>query len=172
VLTKVGYPIVVIAALIFGYRSTNDAVSRQQVRWLAVTLGAGLSLYVILWLVPEVVIERPLLPKGYRFAVFLPAPFAAAAAILRYRAFGIDIVNRALVSMFLVTCLVILFEIVAGILGMLIEKRAGFVISLLITAVVTLYVIEPLRDWIQNIVNRLLNSSCNEVQSSTSENES
>ncbi|MGH8903508.1 MAG: hypothetical protein ACRDYA_18015 [Egibacteraceae bacterium] len=163
VLTKVGYPIVVIAALIFGYRSTSDTVSRQQLRWLAVTLGAGLSLYVIFWLVPEVVIGHPLLSKGYRFAVFLPVPFATAAAILRYRAFGIDIVNRALVSMFLATCLVIVFEIVAGLLGMLIEKEVGFLISLLITAVVTPFVIEPLREWIQRIVNRLLDNSCSEV---------
>jgi hypothetical protein len=105
---------VIIAALIFGYRSTIDTTTRQQLRWLAATLGAGLNLYAFFWLVPEVVIERPLLPKGYRFAVFLPAPFVAAAAIMRYQAFGVDIVNRTLVSMFLVTCLVILFEIVVG----------------------------------------------------------
>jgi two-component system, NarL family, sensor kinase len=164
VLTKVGYPIVIIVALIYGYRSVGDARSRQQLRWLAVTLGAGCSLYVLVWLMPEVVIGHPFLPKGLRFAVFLLPPLTAAAAISRHQAFDIElIINRALIAMLLATCLIIAFEILAGLLGMLIERKAGFIFSLLITAVVTPFVIEPLRKWIQTILNRLLEGGGKEL---------
>jgi two-component system NarL family sensor kinase len=92
VLVELVYPVAVITALIHGYWSINDAIARQHLRWLGFTLGMGLSLYLGIWVVPTNAVGHPLLPWGSEFIVFLPAPVAMAAAILRYQAFDIKVV--------------------------------------------------------------------------------
>jgi two-component system NarL family sensor kinase len=147
----------VIAALIHGYWSMNDAVAREHLRWVGFTLGMGLSLYLGIWVVPTDTVGHPLLPSGSEYVVFLPAPVAMAAAILRYQAFDIKVViNQTLVYGFLTVCVVATFEITLGLLGMLFEKRIGFVISLVVTGLLTAVVFDPLRERVQGGANRLL----------------
>ena len=89
--------------------------------------------------------------------MFIPVPIAVTAAILRYKLFDIEIIiNWTVVAFFITACLVIISEVLAGLLGMMIEEKGGFAISLLITAIVTPFAIEPLRKHIQRRMNQRL----------------
>jgi two-component system NarL family sensor kinase len=157
VLTKVGYPILIIMTLIFGYWSIKDTTSRQQLRLVSITIATGWALYIAFWLVPEVALGYPLLSEDLRFAVFLPVPITVTVAIMRYKLFDVEIIINWTAVIFLLTaCLVITFEVLAGLLGMMIERKGGFAISLLIMAIMTPFVIEPLRKRIQHRMDQRL----------------
>jgi two-component system, NarL family, sensor kinase len=151
------YPIIVLIILVCSYWIMDDAVSRQQWRWFAISLGTGVSLYLGIWTVPMQVLRYPLLPWGFQFLVFLPVPVAVAIAILRYQAFDIKIViNRALVYGLFTICVVATFETTVGLIGMVFEKQAGFIIALIITVLLTAILFDPLRERLQDSMNRLL----------------
>jgi GAF domain-containing protein len=87
----------------------------------------------------------------------VPVAVAVAIAILRYQAFDIKIViNRALVYGLLTICVVATFETTVGLIGMVFEKQAGFIISLVITGLLTAILFDPLRERLQGSMNRLL----------------
>jgi hypothetical protein len=64
------YPIMMLITLVYSYWSMDDAASRQQLRWFAITLGTGVGLYLGIWTVPMQVLRHPLLPWEFQFLVF------------------------------------------------------------------------------------------------------
>jgi signal transduction histidine kinase len=83
-------------------------------------------------------------------------PAATSIAILRYRLYEIDvIINRTLVYAVLTIVVVGFYVGVVGVLGALLQQRAGLFVSLLATAVIAL-AFAPLRVRVQGAVNRLL----------------
>lgn len=153
------YPVVLLAALVHGYRSMKDDAARQRLRWLAVTLGAALSLYLVIWVALPAAVGRALLPPKSHFLIFLPALVAVAVAILRYQAFEIKVViHRALVYGFLTACVVGIYVTTVELLSTVFQQ-AGWSTSrsfgLIATGLVAV-LLGPLRQWLQRGVNRLL----------------
>lgn len=148
--------VLLLAALIAGYRSTRDPTSRQQVRWVALALVASGGAALALGALPELVLGRALLDWNAQALFALPVPFAIAAAILRHQLFGIEvIVNRALVYGVLTACVVATYVLVVGYLGALFETRDDLAISVVAASLVAL-LFQPLRERLQRSVNRLM----------------
>jgi signal transduction histidine kinase len=87
---------------------------------------------------------------------FLLIPLAIGIAILRYRLWDIDIIiNRTLVYGALTAIVAGLYVLVVGALGALVQSRGNLLISLIATGLVAA-LFQPLRDYLQRAVNRLL----------------
>lgn len=150
------YLVLLLVAVIAGYRSAPDPTSRQQVRWVALALVASGGIALALGTLPELVLGHAVLDWNAQALFGLMVPFAIAAAILRHRLFGIEvIVNRALVYGVLTACVVATYVLVVGYLGALFETRDNLAISVVAASLVAL-LFQPLREWLQRSVNRLM----------------
>jgi signal transduction histidine kinase/uncharacterized membrane protein SirB2 len=160
-------PLVVVGSLVFAqvyrYRRASTPVERQQTKW--VVFGATIALlgFLLLGLLPPRFISvnhLALLPSlifpTSIYLLLLLIPLSIAFAIFRYRLWDIDIiVNRTLVYGGLTACIIGLYVLVVGALGTLFQAQGNVVISLLATGLIAV-LFSPLRDRLQQAVNRLM----------------
>ena len=93
---------------------------------------------------------------GVTTLALLLVPVCTYVAILRYRLYDIDVViNRALVYGALTACVVGIYVLAVGALGVLFQAQSNLGISLLATGAVAL-LFQPLRTRLQRGVNRLM----------------
>jgi len=150
------YPLAIVLAFAWGYRTTSDPLMRQRMRWIAVTASIAVVLDVCLWILPWQLTGQPLLPNNLQPLLTLAGLVAIAAAILRYRAFDIEIlVNRTLVWGSLTACVAAVYGGTLLLLAVLLEAqtRQRFVLTLLVTGLIAAC-LQPLRRRLQRTVNR------------------
>lgn len=86
----------------------------------------------------------------------LAGPFTIAISILRHRLWDIDLLlNRTLVYTTLTALVAGLYIAVVSGLGLLFQSQGNFLFSILATVLVAV-LFQPLRDWLQRTVNRLM----------------
>jgi hypothetical protein len=138
------------------YRHTTDPIGRQQLKWLA---GGGLlsaSLALALWLVPELVVGKDLLPAQWIGFAGLPLLAGLAVAVLRYRLFDVDrIISRTLAYGLLTVLLAGGYAAVALVLGQLLGRDSSLVVAAATLTVAALF--QPARRRIQAVVDRRFN---------------
>ena len=94
----------------------------------------------------------------YYVGVFglLALPICTYIAILRYRLYDIDVViNRTLVYGALTACIVLIYVLAVGGIGVLFQARGNLAVSLLATGLVAI-LFQPLRSRLQRGVNKLM----------------
>ena len=145
-------------AQIYRYRRVSGPVEREQTKWVVLGITAtvvgtqGADILLLLssqtWLV--------LVGHTIYYLSLLLIPFSIGIAILRYRLFDIDlIINRALVYGALTTSVVLLYVLVVGGLGTVLQVQGSLIISLIATGLAAV-MFQPLRDRLQRGVNRLM----------------
>jgi signal transduction histidine kinase len=155
-----------VCAQIYRYRRRSGPVQRQQIKWLVFGFSATLSTVMALLALGIIfpVLGQPgsagLLYEAAGAAIgsllFLPIPLCVGVALLRYRLWDIDIlINRTLVYGALSTCVIAIYIVVVGYLGALFRTGGNLALSLIATGIVAL-LFQPLREWLQRGVNRLL----------------
>jgi signal transduction histidine kinase len=121
---------------------------RQQLKWFAyaaVVLAASLTLSFTPW-------------NSYWIGLAGLGLFTTgiAVAIVRHHLYDIDLlINRTLVYGLLTAMVIGLYVATVGLLGTVMQQRAGLLASLVATGVVAV-VFQPLRERLQRMVNRLL----------------
>jgi signal transduction histidine kinase len=144
---------------LYKYWSISGPVQRQQTRWVvfgtAAALGAQGAELVTFQLIGFHIL--PLLLGNLVVSLaFLLIPLSLGMAILRYHLFDVDlIVSRTLVYGALTACVVAIYVLAVGSLAVLFGMGDHLAISLVATGVVAVLV-QPLRQWLQRGVNRLL----------------
>ena len=129
---------------------------RRILRWIGVTVTVSLVATVLIGFLPEVLFGRALLPWSVLLLFGLPIPFALAAAVLRDRAFDIElVVDRSLVYGGLTIAIVAIYAIVVSVLGAVLAEHGEFAVSLLATGIVAILAL-PIRDVLQRAVSRLM----------------
>ena len=149
----------------YRYRRASNSVQRQQIKWvvlgistaLAGFLGTNLALAAF---VPEPTSAGGLLVHlgGHLVTVgtLLLIPLSIGIAILRYHLFDIDfIINRAIVYGALTTSVVLLYVLVVGGLGTVLQVQGSLIVSLIATGLAAV-MFQPLRDRLQRGVNHLI----------------
>jgi signal transduction histidine kinase len=159
----IGLILSLIFAQVYRYRRTSSPPQRAQSKWvvygLAMGWGGYLALLVLAQFFPSLyqtgsIANLVALTALYGFISLIPV--SLGVAILRSRLWDIDIViNRTLVYGVLTVCVVGVYVLVVGSLGALFGASGNLVISLGATAVVAV-LFQPLREWFQREVNRLL----------------
>ncbi len=137
----------VIAAVLRFRRSGGE--ERQQMKWFAYAAAMMVILFVL---------NGPFGGPGNLFFGLGIAllPVTTGIAILKYRLYDIDlIINRTLVYGALSVCVIGLYVLVVGGLGVLLQARGNLATSLLATSLVAV-LFAPLRERLQRGVNRLM----------------
>ncbi|HVX30735.1 MAG TPA: histidine kinase [Nitrolancea sp.] len=147
-----------VAAPFVRFRNAHG-LERQQLKWFAfgatiLILGFVISVTAFL----SGVIEDGIF-SGILLAVALPCvPLACGIAILRHGLYDIDhIINRSLVYGALTAAIVSIYVLVVGYLGSVFRTHGEhhLLISLIATGAVAI-IFQPLRDWLQQGVNRMM----------------
>ena len=140
-----------LVAFVVRYRNSGGE-ERQQLRWVGVSLGLAVPLFVVGALLWGTVPGAEVLPV----LAFLALPAGIAVAILKYRLYDIDlVVNRALVYGVLTVCVVGTYVAVVGLVGASLSSGGDLVLSLVVTGVVAVG-FQPFRSRVQHLVNRLM----------------
>jgi signal transduction histidine kinase len=140
-----------LVAFVVRYRR-SDGDERQQLRWVGVSLGLAVPLFVVGALLWDVVPGAEVLPVLASLAL----PTGIAVAVLKYRLYEIDfVVNRALVYGVMTVGVVGGYVAVVGLVGATLSPGSDLVVSLVVTGVVAVC-FQPLRARVQRFVNRLM----------------
>ena len=140
------------ASLVIRFRRAMGE-ERQQIKWLAFAA----SIIPVWFLVsPAVEAVAPMLFQVLEVLLFMGIPISAGIAILKYRLYDIDLViNRTLVYGALTACVVGIYVLLVGYMGVLFHANDNLLVSLVATGVVAV-VFAPLRERLQRGVNRLM----------------
>jgi signal transduction histidine kinase len=140
-----------LVSFVMRYRR-SDGDERQQLRWVGMSLGLAVPLFVVGSLLWGVVPGAEVLPV----LGFVALPAGIAIAVLKYRLYEIDlVVNRALVYGAMTIGVVGIYVAVVGLVGATVSPRGDLVVSLVVTAVVAVS-FQPLQARVQRFVNRLM----------------
>lgn len=151
-----------VYAQIHRYRRISTFAQRQQTKWVLLGfviailgfLGYGLS-----GALPKSdtgVVLHDLIAGSLMIVCFWLLLGSIAISILRYQLWDIDIViNRTLVYGALTGGVILSYVLVVGALGAVFQVRGNLIISLLATGMVAV-IFQPLRERLQQAVNRLM----------------
>jgi signal transduction histidine kinase len=161
----------VIYSQIYRYQRVSSAQQRQQTKWVVLGIaGASVGLIGAV-VVLDIIDPYPASPgdmvlalagDAFVYASLLLVPAALGIAMLRSHLFDVDLlINRTLVYGTLTACVVGVYILIVGSLGALFQTRGALAISLLATGIVAV-VFQPLRERVQQGVNRLMYGQRNE----------
>src|SRR5215204_2039798 len=148
------------------YRRVPSPMQRQQIKWVVFGISAALAGFLGIVLALSTFAPTPASPGellahliGYTFVgylVLLLIPVSIGISMLRHRLFDVDLViNRTLVYGTLTASVVLLYVLVVGGLGALLQLRGNLIISLLATGLAAVF-FQPLRYRLQRGVNHLM----------------
>ncbi len=169
-----------IYAQIHRYIRISNSLERQQTKWAILGLAAAalapLAYYLDLLSLPSLSqVSPPTLfynladPAVFKFAtaiqLIIPAlitlalllfPISFAVATLRYHLFDIEIVlNRTMVYGALTALIIILYIVIVGGLGALLQAQDSVILGIFATGLIAV-LFDPLRSRLQVAVNRLM----------------
>ena len=160
------FNLVAILVQAYRYRRVSSSEERWRTRWVILSFAVGSGVYF------AVTLGRLALDAlGYReaagFLLFsvgthvvqvslLLIPLCVLLAVVRHRLFGIEVVvNRALVYGALTLCVVGVYVLVVGGLGVVLQVRGNLLVSILAAGLVAV-LFQPLRERLQRGANRLM----------------
>ncbi len=146
----------IVVTVIWTYRTNQDAETRTRIRW--VVFGGVVSAVsgLVLWQIPANVLGHPLISTNALGLLVLPMPLSIAIAILRHRLFDIDtVLNRTLVYGSLSAIVAGIYIVIVGMLGIIFQAQGNLLIALVAAGAVAV-LFQPLRLWLQRVVDRLM----------------
>jgi len=158
----------VVYAQTYRYRRISNRVQRQQTKWVVFGIAMALTGFFGVNLTVSSIAPAPtsagalatlMVAAALMYLALLLIPLSIGIAMLRYHLFDVDVlINRTLVYGTLTACVIGLYVLVVGYLGVLFRMAEGhgsLAISLLATGLVAV-LFQPLRDRLQRGVNRLM----------------
>jgi signal transduction histidine kinase len=148
-------------AQLYRYRRVSTTIQRQQTKWIVFGMLAAMLFDVSNLLLPLALPGSAhtvfIILSEVTFPIwFLVIPGTIGFAVLRYRLWDIDLIlNRTLVYGLLTLSVLGLYILVVVGLGTLFSALGNLFLSLLATGLVAV-VFQPLRQWLQRAVNRLM----------------
>lgn len=153
------------------YRHQATAVQRQQIKWVTVgILLVALNMlldFAMFNIIPAITGSYPLTTgrqallwelgqDTFSHASQFVLALCFALAVFRHRVWEVTpIFHRTLVYSSLMLCILALYVAIVTILGVLFHSQNGGAAGLAATAVIAL-LFQPMRDWLQQRINRLL----------------
>lgn len=147
------------------FRFLSDPVQRQQTKW--VIYGFVVALLLVILLTAWTIIgnyrgrDDPLSLMSYLIrllwsAAILVLPVTLTLAILRYRLYDVEFfINRTLIYGALTAAVIAVYVLIVGGLGSLLQAQDNLLLALIATGLIAV-LFQPLRDRLQQAVNRLM----------------
>ncbi len=165
-LMAIGELATVVLVQLYRYRRVSSPLERQQTKWVVFGIAVPVTVDVLVT-VPYLIFPEPgsLYPLASAtvqtcLPLFLPLSFGFA--MLRSRLWDIDVlINRTLVYALLTASTLGLYVLVVFGAGALLRTQNDVFFSLLATALIAV-LFQPLRQWLQHRVNRVMFGDRNE----------
>ncbi len=137
-------------------RDAVDSIERQQLLWIGGSGIAATLLVLAFWMVPQLVTGSELLPIDAIGVPGLMFVGGLTIALLRYRLFDLDaLLGRSLVYSALSLLVVVIYLAAVALLAAIFSAESATPTAVA-GAVVVAIVVNPLRNGLQRLVNRLL----------------
>jgi signal transduction histidine kinase len=136
----------------FEYRRTEEAIVRQQLKWLRNGAILGILPFTALYVIPFILGAAPA-PYMEWAVLFLPfVPLTWAYAIVRYRLMDVDVIFQQGYVYTLATIAVLgVFYSLFFFVGKIEDLSPTAVLVLILVAT---FVFQPIRNWIQEVLDR------------------
>jgi signal transduction histidine kinase/ActR/RegA family two-component response regulator len=139
-------------------RTTRDAVSRAQIRWILWGASVGLAVAIPGYFVPILLVGRPWIPHPILMLLTACIPYIYAIAVFRYQLFEIDtIINRTLVYGIVTILLVGLYLLLVRVLTLAVQtllNREHDTVVVFIATLTIAWLFFPLRQRVQALIDR------------------
>ncbi len=151
-------PIVIIGSyikLVYDFKTTMSPIVRNQLKYPLVSAWFGIGPYLFLFVIPILIISRPLVE--YKWVILLsPAlPVAFFMAMIQYKMMDVDeTISKSLAYIILVGLLYGLYALVLSLLGSVfgLDNSPWFVFSFILGVG---FLFSPAKEWIKRGIDRL-----------------
>lgn len=148
----------VVLNFVHSYATALEEMERRKLRWALFGLISGTAVFLALWVLPDVFWQQPLVPEEFILLFVSIIPISLAISILRHHLLDIDLLlNRSTVYLaVLVVLLAVYVTVLAAFsasLGLAAFKT--HFISLTVATLAVAFLFEPLRQRVQQLVDRL-----------------
>jgi signal transduction histidine kinase len=142
--------------LFVSYRNATAVKEKQQLRWIFFGICVGALSFILLWQLPLVLLGREFISEEIMLLLSVVAPISFAIAIVRYKAFDIDLIIRRTTIYAVVLGLV--FTLYIGIVAiatqLLFDTARTSSVPSVIAALAVALVFEPLRRRTQRSIDK------------------
>ena len=146
-----------IVNLLHSYFTAEEEAERRKLRWVILGLGLGPLGFVLLWAIPYIVINRPLIAPEVVLLISAIAPITFTISIVRYQVMDIDLIfRRSTVYIMVLSVILAIYAMVVGTVAFAVGTftvRASVIASGVAATIVAL-LFEPTRRFSQNVVDR------------------
>lgn len=137
------------------FRSLHGEDRRRYILLIGPPVAAGAAMMLV-WILPAVILGRPLLPWSISESLIVPVMLGLAVAVLRLGVFeSRKLLDRALVYGALTIAVASIYLALVGGTLLLVNEELGFLAAIVATVLAVL-LIAPLREALQRAVNRLM----------------
>ena len=139
------------------HHKAEDAIVRQQLKWLRNGAFCGALPYAVLYALPYAMGAIPTLYQQLSVLFMVLIPLTLAYAIVRYRLMDVDVIFRRGYAYTLATvCVLASFYGIVFFLGTLFLKRIKDPsnISPIVVMLITAFLFQPIRNWIQERLDK------------------
>ena len=145
-----------IANIVVSYRRSETVAEKRQLRWILYGLTFGTTPFITLWVLPEVLGFKPLIPEALAVGSLIIIPAAFAISIVKYRLMNVDVViNRSIVYGIVLGGFALGYALVVGYLANWFGAYTGTTSVILMTAIALIIavLVEPVRKRVQTFVD-------------------
>ncbi|HWD98185.1 MAG TPA: PAS domain S-box protein, partial [Bryobacteraceae bacterium] len=143
--------------LAVAWRSAEDTVVRQQLKWLRNGVIFGIGPFALVNAIPYVIGWRVSEQMNYAVVTLILVPLTIAYAIVRYRLMDVDVIFRRGYAYTLATLCVLatFYAIVFGV-GSMVQKNFKDLgnLGLITVMLIATFLFQPIRNWIQEKLDR------------------
>lgn len=146
--------VISLAVFIYSYMTTRSIVARKKLKWILLGFFAGPVNYIMLWVLPQAILDKGLVPEEYIIIFMIAIPLSFAISIVKYHVFDIDLIlSRGLVYSIAVGGFIFLYITIITFISTLIHSLDRSVISFLASMVIV-FLFQPVKSKIQKFVDQ------------------
>jgi signal transduction histidine kinase len=144
-----------IVLLFISYRHVQSTRERKQLRWVFYGICIGVLGFIVLWQLPLIFFDRTFIPEEAVLLLSVVAPSCFALAIVRYKAFDIDLLIKrtTLYALVLGIVFTLYVGIVATITKLLFDVTGSSPLPSIVAALAVAIIFEPLKRRIQRTID-------------------
>ena len=143
-----------ISVFIHTYTTTTIETDRKKLRWIILGFIMGPLGYLVFWVIPSRIWNRPLLPEAIVLLLVAFVPITFGIAIIKYRLMNVDLIfKRSIVYATVISFLLIIYVAIISIAAKLINNQNSE-LSSIIAAISIALLFQPAKARVQKLVDK------------------
>ncbi len=151
--------IVMVGNLIHSFVTAREEQERRKLLWIGLGAVLGPLSYVLLWVIPQLVISRPLIGVNLSLILLGAVPITFAIAIIRHHVLDIFVLfNRSTALTILLAIMFAVYAMVVGLVATLVQQFTvtSSLLASALAAAIVMAILEPTRRTVMAFVDRTI----------------